>query len=103
MVAPGRHGGEVGQGGRLGVGPRLLGVSLAATRNLDTLFYAADIAGEPSEIVWYVPRNRETAKRFNPIDHSVRIVSLAASPVEPLLAVRAGTSGLAGASALAVA
>jgi hypothetical protein len=74
---------------------RFLGVSVTATRNVDTLFYAANIAGEPSEIVWFVPKNSETYKRFNPVEHSVRMSGLSVAPTEPMLAFRAGVPGAA--------
>ncbi|MFO0911235.1 MAG: hypothetical protein U0794_23340 [Isosphaeraceae bacterium] len=69
------------------------GVSWTLDRDGDNLFYAVDLAGEASAVVWYRPRTDETLNRFNPIDISLRVGSLSLSPNGRHLAARFGPEG----------
>ena len=39
------------------------------------MFYAFDVEGQLSAIVWFRSKNQETVDRFNPVDFAVRVDS----------------------------
>jgi Tol biopolymer transport system component len=66
------------------------GIAIDFDREAQRCFFAVDIAGRESDLVWSVPRDHETHKRFNPFDPSERIGSLAVAPDGRTLAIRFG-------------
>ena len=74
-------------------GRTLLNVSGALSRDGNDLFFTTDVALQPTQIVWYRPRNGETANRFHPIDFGVRLGALALAPTGKVLAMRVGPPG----------
>ena len=66
------------------------GVAIDYQREEERCFFAVDFEGRDTEVVWSVPRDRITVKRFHPIDGSLRIGSLAVSPDGRSLALRFG-------------
>ena len=66
------------------------GVAIDYQREDERCFFAVDSEGRDTEVVWTVPRERSTVKRFHPIDHSLRVGSLAISPDGRSLAMRFG-------------
>lgn len=69
------------------------GASFSFDPDRDNLFYTDDVDGEPSIVTWFRLRTKETYKRDNPIEFSVRVGSLAISPSGKTLAFRAGMLG----------
>jgi Tol biopolymer transport system component len=69
------------------------GSSFSLDREGDELFYVSEPEGHLNEITWYRPRTGETAEKFHPIDHSIRIGALAVSPSGKTLAFRVGSQG----------
>ncbi|MGP0064522.1 MAG: hypothetical protein ACLQGP_13105 [Isosphaeraceae bacterium] len=66
------------------------GITLDYQREEERCFFAVDSEGRDAEVVWSVPRDRITVKRFHPLDGSMRVGSLAASPDGRFLALRFG-------------
>ncbi len=66
------------------------GLAIDYQREEERCFFAVDFQGRDTEVVWSVPRDRITVKRFHPIDGSLRIGSLAISPDGRFLALRFG-------------
>jgi hypothetical protein len=65
-------------------------VALDVDRDEERCFIAVDIAGRDADVVWGIPRDRTTFKRFHPLDVSLRIGGLAGSPDGRTLALRFG-------------
>lgn len=59
--------------------------------DLDGLFYAASIGGQPTEIGYFLVRRQESRDRFNPVDPILPIAELCLSPDERSLAIRFAT------------
>ena len=51
-------------------------------------FFSVDLEGRDSDIVWSIPRDKETHKRFHPLDQGQRIEALAVAPNGQMVAVR---------------
>jgi Tol biopolymer transport system component len=66
------------------------GIAIDYQREEERCFFAVDFQGRDTEVVWSVPRDRITVKRFHPVDGSLRIGSLAVSPDGRFLALRFG-------------
>ncbi len=69
------------------------GASFSFDRDGEELFYTIDVEGQPSVITWFQPRTRVTHKKFNPLDYTIRVGSLALAPKGGTLAFRAGPQG----------
>jgi Tol biopolymer transport system component len=69
------------------------GVAIDCQREEERCFFAVDFDGRDTEVVWSVPIERKTVKRFHPVDNSLRVGSLAISPDGHFLALRFGTPG----------
>ena len=69
------------------------GASFSFDRDGEELFYTIDIEGQPSVITWFQPRTQVTHKKFNPLDSTIRVGSLALAPTGGTLAFRAGPQG----------
>ena len=72
----------------------LLSASFAFDPSGEDLFYSAHVAGQPSLITQQRPRDNAVIRRENPIDYTLPIGGLAASPVGKWLALRAGPAGI---------
>ena len=66
------------------------GLAIDYQREEERCFFAVDFQGRDTEVVWTVPRDGITVKRFHPIDGSLRVGSLAVSPDGRFLALRFG-------------
>jgi len=69
------------------------GVAIDFDREAERCFFAVDQEGRDSELVWGIPRDHETHKRFNPLDAGERIGALAVSPDGRTVAMRFGAPG----------
>ncbi len=69
------------------------GLAIDFDREGERCFFAVDHEGRDHDMVWSIPREKLTHKRFHPLDISQRIEGLAASPDGQLVAVRFGSSG----------
>jgi hypothetical protein len=69
------------------------GIAIDFDRDADRCFYSIDVEGRDSAVVWSIPRDHETHKRFNPLDVSQRVAALAASPDGRTVALRFGPPG----------
>ena len=67
---------------------KVRGLVVDFDRDAERCFFAVDVAGRDADIVWSVPRERVTHKRFHPLDISLRIEALAVSPDGLQVAVR---------------
>jgi Tol biopolymer transport system component len=67
--------------------------SYSLAQDRDDLFYANDVEGQPSTVVWFRPRSGETFNRFHPVDFVLRLGGLALSPGGKVLALRFGSPG----------
>jgi Tol biopolymer transport system component len=67
---------------------KLRGLSLDFDRDAERCFFSVDLEARDSDIVWSIPREKETRKRFHPLDQGQRIDSLAVSPDGQLVATR---------------
>ena len=74
-------------------GGTIRGLAIDFDRERERCFFAVDLEGRDHAMVWSIPRERLTHKRFPPVDMSQRIEGLAVSPDGQLVAVRFGTSG----------
>jgi len=69
------------------------GVAIDFDREVERCFFSVDLVGRDSDLVWSIPRDHETHKRYNPLDVSQRIGALAVSPDGRSVAVRFGMPG----------
>ncbi|MFI5459301.1 MAG: TolB family protein [Isosphaerales bacterium] len=69
------------------------GVAIDFDREAERCFFSVDLVGRDSDLVWSIPRDHETHKRYNPLDVSQRIGALAVSPDGRSVAVRFGMPG----------
>jgi hypothetical protein len=67
------------------------GIVIDFDKEAERCFFSVDIEGRDSDLVWSIPRNHETHKRFNPLDVSQRIGAIAVTPDGHTLAVRFGS------------
>jgi Tol biopolymer transport system component len=67
---------------------KLRGLSIDFDRETERCFFSVDLEGRDSDIVFSIPRERETRKRFHPLDPGQRIESVAVSPDAQMVAVR---------------
>ncbi len=74
-------------------GGTIRGLAIDFDREGERCFFAVDVEGRDHDMVWSIPREKLTHKRFHPLDISQRIEGLAASPDGQLVAVRFGSSG----------
>jgi Tol biopolymer transport system component len=79
------------EGMRRGAATR--GVAIDFSRDEDLCFYSVDFDGRDTQVMWTVPRERQTYKPFHPLDQSLRVVSLSLAPDGHALAMRFGTPG----------
>jgi hypothetical protein len=73
-------------------GGTIHGLAIDFDRDGERCFFAVDFEGRDHDMVWTIPREKLTHKRFHPLDISQRIEGLAASPDGQLVAVRPGSS-----------
>ena len=71
-------------------GKALRGVSLAIDRDGEDAFFAASIEGQDTTINWSLPRVNQVYRQFHPVDISLQVGSLSASPSGKVLAMRLG-------------
>jgi Tol biopolymer transport system component len=74
-------------------GGTIHGLAIDFDREGERCFFAVDVEGRDHDMVWSIPREKLTHKRFHPLDISQRIEGLAASPDGQVVAVRFGSSG----------
>ena len=74
-------------------GGTIRGLAIDFDREGERCFFAVDLEGRDHDMVWSIPREKLTHKRFHPLDISQRIEGLAASPDGQLVAVRFGSPG----------
>ena len=74
-------------------GAAIRGLVIDFDRDGERCFFSVDLAGRDCDMVWSMPRDRITHKRFHPLDISQRIKALAVSPDGQLVAVRFGSDG----------
>jgi hypothetical protein len=67
---------------------KLRGLSIDFDREAERCFFSIDLEGGDSEIVFSIPREKETRKRFHPLDRGQRIDAIAVSPDGQMVAVR---------------
>jgi WD40 repeat protein len=67
---------------------KLRGLSIDFDREAERCFFSIDLEGRESDIVWSIPREKETRKRFHPLDQGQRIESIAVSPDGQMVAAR---------------
>lgn len=67
-----------------------LGLSFSFDPEGDHFFYTVDMNRRQSQVVLFIPRNKETRRVENPVDFTVRLSSLAVSPNGKTVAFRAG-------------
>jgi hypothetical protein len=72
-------------------GGGLLGLAYSLDREAGDFFWSASFEKRPAEIVWCRPRTQEIVNRFNPLDVSAPVASLALAPDRKTLAVGFGT------------
>ena len=80
-----------GSRSRHGGAATIRGVAIDFDREGERCFFSVDLEGRDSDVVWSIPRERVTHKRFHPLDISQRIEGLAVSPDGQLVAVRFGS------------
>ena len=68
------------------------GLSIDFDREIERCFFSVDLEGRDSEIVFSIPRDKETRKRFHPMDQGQRIDSIAVSPDGQMVATRIATT-----------
>jgi Tol biopolymer transport system component len=74
---------------------KLRGLSIDFDREAERCFFSVDLEGRDSDIVFSIPRDKETRKRFHALDQGERIDSLAVSPDGQMVAARlASPAGL---------
>jgi hypothetical protein len=69
------------------------GIAIDFDRDAERCFFSVDFEGRDSDLVWSIPRDHETHKRFHPLDISQRVGALAVAPDGRTLAVRFGAPG----------
>jgi Tol biopolymer transport system component len=72
-------------------GATIRGLAIDFDREGERCFFAVDLEGRDHDLVWSIPRERITHKRFHPLDISQRIEGLSLSPDAQVLAVRFGS------------
>ena len=65
-------------------------VAIDIDRDEERCFVAVDVAGRDAEVIWGIPRDQTTYKRFHPLDTSLRIGGIAGSPDGRAVALRFG-------------
>jgi hypothetical protein len=74
-------------------GARIRGVALDFDREEEKCFFSVDMEGRDAELVLSLPLERTIKNRIHPVDISLRIAGLAASPDGRSVALRFGSPG----------
>ena len=73
-------------------GAKILGLVIDFDREAERCFFAVDLEGRDTDVVWCLPRERGTIhKRFHPLDASQRIAGMSISPDGQSVAMRFGS------------